>query len=433
MKLMSLSVGGYKNLAKTTVELEGLTALISPNNYGKSNLLGALQFAIEFLNASPKTRSAMMAAEGCVPLTPALENENFSFSMMIDNQDIGENYRFARYGFEFEWIKDNESGRKIVNESIEIGPKPNERLTTYLKRKEGKYKKSYDTRSFRAIALDDNQLAIDVLTSMEDIDINPVVRQIKSMVFAILASIDATNRFRATPIEFNAQGEGFDFDDGDLPRALYRLKEGDSDRYGDFLNAVHTLFPEFSALSVQSYEMRQEDKEFYERAFPPDDASVPFHVKDELYKLMIKSEYLNQPVSVARMSEGTQRLIWLIASVVIANMEKISCVGIEEVETSIHPKMLKTLLEILSENISGISVLLTSHSPYLIQYLKPEHIYIGVPSGDGVAAFKRIRKERVKEVSQAAYERGLSFGEYIFELLTLDGDDKAVLRRWLED
>ena len=34
MKLLSVSVSGFKNVSKTTIELGGITVLASPNNYG---------------------------------------------------------------------------------------------------------------------------------------------------------------------------------------------------------------------------------------------------------------------------------------------------------------------------------------------------------------------------------------------------------------
>ena len=53
MKVLSLSVGGFKNLDYTTLQLEGMAAIVSPNNYGKSNLLEALNFATD-LNSMMK-------------------------------------------------------------------------------------------------------------------------------------------------------------------------------------------------------------------------------------------------------------------------------------------------------------------------------------------------------------------------------------------
>ena len=95
--------------------------------------------------------------------------------------------------------------------------------------------------------------------------------------------------------------------------------------------------------------------------------------------------------------------------------------------------MMKMLLEILNDNRGDASLLLTSHSPYLIQYLKPQHIYIGVPNNEGLAMFKRIKKNGIKKINEAAYERGMSFGEYLFELMSSGEDGERVLLRWLEE
>ena len=76
---------------------------------------------------------------------------------------------------------------------------------------------------------------------------------------------------------------------------------------------------------------------------------------------------------------------------------------------------------------------MTSHSPYLIQYLKPESIYIGVPTDDGTALFKSIKKSKIKEVKSIAKKLEISFGEYIFSLLSGGEDDAKILRSILED
>ncbi len=437
MKLLNITVGGFCNITRTTIECNGMVALVSPNNYGKTNLLIALHFAYDFISASPKARTAMMSSEACVPLVPTIQDENFLFEIILEDPDLDNPYRFIKYGFEFVWIRDDKSGCRIINEVIETSNKLGNRWTTYLKRAEGCYRKSYDTRSFRKIALDDNQLAIDVLTALEDIDINPVIHSIKQTTFAFFASLEASNRFNTPPFELNPaiNGSFHDSSDDDLPRALFHLKEKCPEKYDEFCAAVLELFPEFEDIFLQSYELKPEDRDILVKSFKPkeEQSEPPFLIKEELYRLMVKSKYFNQTVSITHMSDGTQRLIWLVASVIIANVQKVCCTAIEEIETSIHPKMLKSLLESLNDNIGSSAMFMTSHSPYLIQYLKPECIYIGVPRSDGVATFKRIRKGALKEVLENAHDLGMGFGEYLFELMSSDEDSAEILCRYLED
>ena len=78
-------------------------------------------------------------------------------------------------------------------------------------------------------------------------------------------------------------------------------------------------------------------------------------------------------------------------------------------------------------------MIVTSHSPYLVQYLKPERIYVGAPSDDGVARFKRIRADRVSDFMSAASNRGMGFGEYLFALMSADEDGARVLLSYLEN
>ena len=83
--------------------------------------------------------------------------------------------------------------------------------------------------------------------------------------------------------------------------------------------------------------------------------------------------------------------------------------------------------------LGDTSLLVTSHSPYLIQYLKPESIYVGVPNSEGIAVFKRVQAGKVKALLNAARELDLSVGEYLFELMSGDDDAAAVLSAYLEE
>ena len=438
MELLSIGVGGFRNLAYTTIDLGGITALVSPNNYGKSNLLDAIRFAFEFIESGSKRRSNLMRSVNCIPLVPPLANEDFRFVVEFDNPSLGE-YRFVRYSFSFAWLKDDGTGCRITDEKIEINSKRSGSWTNYLKRAEGKYKKSHDTRSFRSIGLDDTQLAIDVLTAIEDIDINPAIRSIAKITYDICDSLETENRFHPMPLEFGevANETAVVFDDADLPRALYRLKQNHPERFDDFQEAIYTLFPEFEDITVSLYELKPEEHERLSRVLERDDTDdtddVPFRIRDDLYKFTVKSEHLNQPVDVSYMSTGTKRVIWLVANIIIAGAGNVGCIGIEEIETSIHPRMMKELLESLNENLGSTSLLLTSHSPFLIQYLKPQKIYLGVPRKDGVATFKRVKPSKVKGALDTAFNNGLGFGEYLFDLMSGDEDRQRILKILLED
>ena len=94
--------------------------------------------------------------------------------------------------------------------------------------------------------LEGSQLAIDVLTSIDDIDINPAIRLIKQVSCGVCDSLDAAGRYSSVPFEFvdsSSEEQGVMFDDDDLPRALYRLKLADPERFETFdMQCLH-CFP----------------------------------------------------------------------------------------------------------------------------------------------------------------------------------------------
>lgn len=439
MRIQSITVGGFKNLSKSRLELERICAIVSPNNYGKSNLLEGIDFGIDFIHASRKERKNMMSWVRGIPLCPALENAEYIFEVEFVDDNLGE-YRYVKYGFSFKWHRDDETGDCITDEWLETRENTSVRYTAYLKRKEGRYRKGKNTSAYRKIDLDSLQLALDVLGLIEDIEIADVIKSVQKVAFNVCSSLDLRDNYQPSPIEYaEDENELPEFDDADVPRALAKLRNNAPDSYDVFKDALMTLFPEFTAINLREFALSDEKIEQMTVTVAGKELSqdeikkeIPFRLRERVYRLFVKSMYLNQPVSMASMSTGTKRAIWLLANVFIANYVKSGIVGIEEIETSIHPKMIRQLLEIVTEALEDTPLIISSHSPYLIQYLKPEKIYIGVPNNQGIAEFKKIQKNKLKYIVSNARDFGMSVGEYIFELLSGDSDSYEVLQKFLE-
>lgn len=56
MKLNRIKISGIFNLKNIEISLDDLSALIAPNNYGKSNVLNAIDFGVFFMEASLKEK-----------------------------------------------------------------------------------------------------------------------------------------------------------------------------------------------------------------------------------------------------------------------------------------------------------------------------------------------------------------------------------------
>ncbi len=439
MKINSITVAGFKNIKKTRLELDSICAVISPNNYGKSNLIEAIGFGFDFIHESRKGRKLMMSWIKAIPLCSVIENDEYFFEVEFEDESLGD-YKYVKYGYRFKWHRDDESGDIITDEWIEARENTSVRYTAFLKREESKYRKGKSTSAYRKMEIDGLQLAIDMLGLIDDIEISDVIGSIQHITFRICSSLDLRDRYQPSPLEYiEDDEETIRFDDADVPKALCVLQKKDPELYNLFEDAVYTLFPEFTTINLNEYTLTDQQPTLKTITLKVDDTeissnreSIPFRLREHIYRLFVKSDYLNQPISMANMSTGTKRVIWLLTNAFIANHFNTGIIGVEEIETSIHPKMMKQLLEVLSEALGNASLIVSSHSPYLVQYLKPERIYIGIPNSNGVADFRRIQKNKVNNLIDSAREMDLSVGEYLFELLSGDSDAYAILESYLE-
>ena len=439
MIIKRLTVGNYKNIATTTLDLTRMIALVSANNYGKSNLLEAIRFGFDFISISPKMRQKRMHWTRGIPLSPALAGKEFIFSVEFDDPDLNEN-RFVRYGFRFSWYNDQGTGAKIVDETLEIRPNESVKYTSFLKRSDGRYRPSKNITGWRKLALSSDALAIDAIGMLEDVEIAEVVKRIKRIGYQLCDSLELDDSFSPNPIEFDF-GENVVIGNEDIPRTLATLRNKNENLYNLFVETIYDLFPEFNKIELQVLTVKDTDSSrkqaimltTSEDGKPEKSAEIPYRIRDQLYRLVIESRYLNQPISMEYMSTGTKRIFWLIANAVVSEFKQINLLGVDEIETSIHPRMIRNLLEAMVEILGNTSMIITSHSPYLIQYLKPDSIYVGVPNEDGVALFRKIQPKKIKYLLNTTRKLETSIGEYLFELMSGDSDSSKILSAYLED
>lgn len=412
MKIKSLSIGGFKNLKQNRIEVDRITALISPNNYGKSNVLLGLNFALRFLSAGEKDRKKLSTWKKGIPLNPYSAGDPFSFEIEFHEPSLGQ-YQYVRYGFSFAWLRDDAAEQRITDEWLEMRENESVKYTRYLKRNEGQYRKAKSTNAFRNITLGSFQLAIDTLSSIDDIEYIAVLDYIKHLNFKNCSSLDINIQDQGFSFEMDESNASFSETAG-IPQLLYTLEATIPERFNLFKEAISTLLPEVT------------DIEIGKASF-----GIP-HISDfdshDTYRIFVKIRHMNQPMDITMLSAGAKRIFWILTTLFTNNSET-QLFGIEELETCIHPRLLKQTLELLNDNLGNSSLLITSHSPYLVQYLNLENIYIGVPDETGLASFLSIMKSKSKSLVTTAQNRGLSVGEYLFDLMSGDTKSNFILSK----
>ena len=111
MDIRKITLSGYRNIVNSTIEFDKITSIVALNNFGKSNFLNGIDFALDFIKNSDKTKLRMMRHIGSLPINNKTANDDFYFSIEgiwnSDNIDYTFNYEFV-----FSWIKENKKDQK---------------------------------------------------------------------------------------------------------------------------------------------------------------------------------------------------------------------------------------------------------------------------------------------------------------------------------
>jgi AAA15 family ATPase/GTPase len=105
-----------------------------------------------------------------------------------------------------------------------------------------------------------------------------------------------------------------------------------------------------------------------------------------------------QKNTINELSDGT-----LIALNIITYLmsNKYPVIAIEELENSIHPKLLKKIIYLIKNDFSSIQIILTTHSPVLLNMVKVNEVSIISNREFGEALIEPVKnnKELIKKLS----------------------------------
>lgn len=425
MKIISVRIEGFRNIENVRISFDKITSLVSVNSYGKSNLLKAIDFAVSFIKADKEDKNDMMSYIHGIPFNKYIDSKNFVADFEFSMKRNGKEY-FINYGFELVWIKNSGEGNKIVKEWLFM--KENEKSQKYGKlisrSEKSLYKASLSGRCTAVLNIEDDELMVNRLLANDSLYYKDVIAELNNIRVYTEQHLDASSWYHKDPLIHKDLDE-FDISEiKNIPRAIFYLKKKYREKYDLLQNAFFQLFPNLNAIEVEEIELRGSKS----LEFPNE---IPYIISNKVYSLYVRDVNMNQPLDFESLSDGAKRVFLMLTYIILADISGITLIAFEEPENSIHPSLLQGCLNLLSQLSKECRIIITSHSPYIIQYVSTEDIYIGKPNDRGIAEFSRIA--RPKQLLRDASENNESVGGYIFDLLSGGEDDTDILLDYLEN
>lgn len=414
MKIQAVLVDGFKNLSNVKIRFDRITALVALNNFGKSNVLAAIDFGLSFIKASMEGKAYMMANSHFIPMNKYMYGKHFKFEIEILTEQGGIEYRVL-YGYEFVWKCDENKEPYIASEYLKIRPEDKGQKYTQLINRNNQcalYKSSETGRCSVPINVELTELVVNKLRAYDGIFYSGIIKKMHGMKFYMETNLDVKSFYQPDPI-IRKGLEDMTVDAENLPRVIYQLKEKRPDKFALLIEVYKNLFPDVEDIIAEQYKFNEGGGKL------PEDA--PFILSNAVHLLFVKNKNLLHPIDFAMMSDGSKRVFMILARIILASEGNVSLIAIEEPENSIHPGLFQAYIQIISQLLDDCKIIITSHSPYIVSYLEPSWIHVGVNRRPGIAEFFAFKKSGQRLLQQDAADFKMGIGDYLFSLMVDDG------------
>ena len=370
IQVVELQAKNYLNLRDLSLELGQLIVLVGPNASGKSNVVKAFRALSALARGGPDELYGELGMEfeelafrGVAP------EVSLGVKLNVDGKLASYKVRFGRHFFDEELVSD---GRRV----LESQTRPDEQKTyTYLTKTGETVAKGPFSLSYPEEIMGIPRPELGLWNVPQDADEG--ILRVKEVISAFRAHSFEPSRLRAT----NEIGKEFvlSYTGDNLARVLFNV----------YLERreVFTEIEEFLASVVPEVEQ----------------ILTPLKSEKEV-QIAIREKSVERPLSYRQIADGTLRLLAFITALHLDS----TLVAFEEPENCVHPHLLETLVDMLRK--APCQVVVTTHSPYLLDYVKPEEIVV-VEKIEGETKARRLSEPEELERVRRMLEEGLTMGE----------------------
>ena len=365
MKLLRLKAKNYRSLRDVSIDLEDFNVFIGANASGKSTILDALRFLHEAVHARD-FEGAVFSRGGILNLAWKGEEAHqidLAVTLLDDEYRIEWSVQITRQGFQFH-----------VAERV----------------------KRSQPQSPPAELLEADRGAGWWWSS----NTNEQVEMKQPVTACALAAASADANFPAREVANFIRRWGF-FDPNPflLRRDWSGLESGRFDHYGrNLAETLHALAPD----------VRERI-----RSATHDIVGLPTEIDmretEDRFYFVQEEEDLEFSVHQMGVSSGTLRMLALMTA--LHGEPGANLLGIEEPENYVHPSALSAFVDYLRDARERVQVMVTTHSPLLLDLLdEPEAVcVVQRQGGQGTAVSRQSNADGIR---RALTESGFSLGEY---------------------
>lgn len=425
MKISELYVDGFKNIRGCKIILDGISAILATNDYGKSNLLEAIELGINFVHQSTEAKLRTMSNQNYIPKNRSYRIDRFTFEMTGECKFNNTNY-LVKYRFSWNW-RTADSLPQILTEELKVKViHKKSRFYNIISRDklDANIRKTATARCNKKVAINNSELVLNKLLAWDDYYFLPIIKQVNATEAFYEHQLNPDSPYNTPFIMMKGQQDFIELStaDEDMGKTLNYLKNNWPNEYHKIQDAFSILFPELDDIHIVERKIEEYDQ--IRESLPELDTIT---LAETEYRVFFYTKNFDSPIPIDYLSAGTKRVLLLLTMVVLANIRGLSLVEIEEAENHIHPKLLSSLLDILETLRGECNILISSHSPYMTQFIAANKIYVGIYSPNAIANFKKISNSGSKNIYKRAEEEGVSASEYIFNLLCDETDQQLSL------
>lgn len=339
-KIKKFGLKGFRRLFDVDISMPPFSVIIGNNGVGKTTLLDA--FLLLSASASGRLNPMLSSMGGVSNILTTDKSENISFSISMEVPD----YEPLEYSFSLaaQWLEYSIPS-EILQQKIKGLPKP-----------------------FRYIDSTGNNIRYFDINKKDLVTVNWEYDRHEtslSQVPKIFLFPEELRRILSTTIKYHtldvnqsapiklpqqmwpAPGPGINGEA--LVPYLYYLRETFKEGFERITDTLMAAFPDF-----------------YELAFPP--------VAAGMLSMTWKDKNFTRPLFLNELSEGTLRFLWLVSLLQSSSLSAVTL--IDEPEVSLHPKLMRILVDLMREASERTHLIIATHSDSFVRFLKPQELKI---------------------------------------------------------